>query len=279
MTFSIRPKARPSAREGRVACSESVAFGSRPLWANAGSPAAAGAAASRPGRGACGGRAGIALVITMIMLAVITTLAIAFLAITHRETGAVDQMARTTDSELVCGSGMERAKAEIAAVFRMRNYFTNGLEIMGPDLIVSVVPSLDESTNRLYPGRLKYDASPPVFVDTNRAGQNGSAEDRFFLDLNRNGVFEHTGYVPVTTDALGPKPGTFAYLLNAGIIVTNYMVGDPQWIGELHDPTIPHGPNNRFIGRYAYLIQPIGRSLDVNWIHNDAKVDTDPLPG
>src|SRR5262249_39732292 len=40
-----------------------------------------------------------------------------------------------------------------------------------------------------------------------------------------------------------------------------------------------HGPTNRFIGRYAFMIQPIGRSLDVNWIHNDAKAVKDPAGG
>src|SRR5262249_33442839 len=32
-----------------------------------------------------------------------------------------------------------------------------------------------------------------------------------------------------------------------------------------------HSRNNRFIGRYAYLVQPIGRSLDLNFLHNSAK--------
>src|SRR6185295_2658544 len=50
----------------------------------------------------------------------------------------------------------------------------------------------------------------------------------------------------------------------------NYLVGDPQWIGVLEHPNQPHGMNNYFIGRYAYLVVPIGRTLDINWIHNQA---------
>src|SRR5215510_12195363 len=58
---------------------------------------------------------GVALVITLILLAVITTLAIAFLALTHRETGSVDAMSRTTDAELAVDSAVERAKAQLMA--------------------------------------------------------------------------------------------------------------------------------------------------------------------
>ena len=36
-------------------------------------------------------------------------------------------------------------------------------------------------------------------------------------------------------------------------------------------PLEPHSPNNRYIGRYAYLVLPIGKTLDFNFIHNYAK--------
>src|SRR5262245_8332972 len=85
---------------------------------------------------------GVALVITLIMLAVITTLAIAFLALTYREGAAVDSLARTTDSELACESAQQRARAEILAPFARNDtnrfsWATNGLETMGPDFMVS----------------------------------------------------------------------------------------------------------------------------------------------
>jgi hypothetical protein len=221
---------------------------------------------------------GVALVITLILLAVIATLAIAFLALTYRETASVDAMGRTTDSELASDSALERAKAQIVAPFAFHNQGKDnfGSDVMGPDFTVSVawdtnridLPStpFNELTNMFR------DPSPPVFVDTNR-GTAGPAESRFFHDLNRNGLFEPTGFVPVTTDV--PDPGSgygFAFERDAsGVIVTNWLVGDPEWLGVLQEPNVPHGPNNRFIARYAFLIQPIGRSLDVNWIHNDVK--------
>ncbi len=197
----------------------------------------------------------MALVITLILLALITTLAIAFLALTHRETGAVDSMARTTDAEEASESALERAKAQIIAPFPFLNAVNNGTEIMGPDLTVSVC----HDTNWLKPSGMFLDPSPPVFINTNRADSSGPFDNRFYLDLNRNAHFEETGYVPLTDNA-------FAYIPDS----INWVVGDPQWIGILQDPIRPHLPDNRFIARYAFLIQPVGRSLDVNWIHNQA---------
>src|SRR5262249_31029176 len=91
-----------------------------------------------PWRAAWQTQRGVALVITLIMLAVITTLAIAFLGLTHRETGAVDAMGKTTDAELACDGALERAKAQIMAPFQLRNATNNGWEILGPDFFVSV---------------------------------------------------------------------------------------------------------------------------------------------
>src|SRR5262249_39722525 len=54
-------------------------------------------------------------------------------------------------------------------------------------------------------------------------------------------------------------------------LITNYYVGDPQWIGVLEHPDQPHSESNRFIGRYAFIILPSGKSLDVNSMHNSAK--------
>ena len=193
---------------------------------------------------------GVALVITLILLAVITTLAIAFLALTYRETAAVDSMARTTDSELACESAQQRARAEILAPFARNdtnkfNWATNGIETMGPDFMVSVgwhtnrlfddpsTPGVNELTNQFL------NPTPPVFVNTNRSGgPQGPFEDRFYLDLNRNRYFEDSGY------ARNIEVGRF------GTNEINWRVGDPQWIGILQDPRRPH-PRTRTTGPQA----------------------------
>ena len=53
---------------------------------------------------------------------------------------------------------------------------------------------------------------------------------------------------------------------------TNFQVGDPEWIGVLARPDQPYGPNNPFIARYAFIALPVGNSLDLNAIHNQALV-------
>ena len=34
---------------------------------------------------------------------------------------------------------------------------------------------------------------------------------------------------------------------------------------------LPHSPSNRFAYRYSYLVVPVGKTLDVNYIHNQAR--------
>jgi len=223
------------------------------------------------GRGT-GSASGVALVVTLILLVVITTLAVAFLALTGRETIAVGSSLSTTDSEQAAAAAAERALAQITASFFKRNTVipfpapaaigSTNYDIMGPDLMVSVARDM-------YPqvalDRLRVDASPPVNIWTNKLFNVPSAvEYRFYIDLNRNGRFEPTGYVPSTNELNAP-------ILDAGgNLLFEWRVGDPQWIGILRDPTRPHSPSNHFIARYAFIILPAGRTLDVNWIHNQA---------
>ena len=54
------------------------------------------------------------------------------------------------------------------------------------------------------------------------------------------------------------------------LATTNFQVGDPEWIGVLQRPDQPYGPNNPFIARYAFIAVPIGNTLDLNAIHNQA---------
>ena len=73
--------------------------------------------------------------------------------------------------------------------------------------------------------------------------------------INSNGNFIDTNGMEVAN-------------LNAPNVVYQNMVGDPEWIGVLEFPDRPHSPTNRFIGRYAYVVVPAGKTLDLNYIHN-----------
>src|ERR1043166_558346 len=226
-------------------------------------------------------QSGVVLVITLIMLSIITVMAVAFLALSRRERASVVHTQNSIDAELMASTALERGKAEIMA------YIIGQSNLLGPDILVSGSSrtnpfplyqfpffyygdprdGVDDDKDRQAITNLWRDARPPVFVGTNR-------EQRFYLDLNRNRRFETNGVLPVF-DVTG---NTILDPSNGVAMVAHYT-GDPEWFGVLSkrpflDPagTIPnlHSRDNRFIGRYAYLILPIGRSLDLNFIHNDA---------
>jgi hypothetical protein len=216
---------------------------------------------------------GVALVITLIMLSIVLIMAILFLGISRRErtsvTGNVEQTIARNSAE----HGQTRALAEIIArIAAQSNALAYGMlvstNLINPNGFQSGVSGFDNvgytyangqplSGNdiRLNQANLFYDPRPPVFVVNNR----GTNEFRYYLDLNRNGRFDTNGYQLVTL-ANGQTTGQ-----------TNFYLGDPEWIGILEHPDQPHSGSNRFIARYAFLVVPAGRTLDINYIHNNAR--------
>lgn len=233
---------------------------------------------------------GIALVVTLLMLSVITFLAVAFLVLTrgHRSavTVTIDQNTARTMSE----AAVARAQTEIIArmmgqqdmlsydYMASHNYVSAGGFVSGVADPNNVNYQTNASGAAMSSGptgakdwaqniaNLFFDARAPVFVQTNPSSPN--TDFRFWVDVNRNGKFETNGYLPVLDNNGLP------ILVGAGAgaaIQTNYFDGEPEWIGELQYPEFPHSATNRFIGRYAYLVLPIGKTLDWNYIHNYSK--------
>lgn len=223
---------------------------------------------------------GVALVTTLIMLAVVTMMAVTFLAISRRERASVQVTADQTDARNMADAALQRVQAEIVArMLASSNPFNYGLMVstnyIKPD---GFAPGNTNVDNVNYDYRIDgqrlsefdrirnvanlfYSPRPPVYVDTNG---NGAFDFRFYLDFNRNGRFESNGFLP-PVNALG-------YPISVGgARLTNFLVGDPEWIGVLERSDLPHSGTNRFIGRYAYLVLPSGKSLDLNFIHNQAK--------
>jgi len=232
--------------------------------------------------------AGVALVVTIILITVITFMAIAFLILSRREKGAVTTATDQNIAKLAADAALDRAKAEIIApILATTNAFnfdllvsTNFINWTGFD-----PAAVDHRTNVNFQYRvggapltanetlqnlanLLYSPRPPVFV-TNRLFAN-SHEFRFYHDLTRNGLYDRSGFWPM----IGPGGG---YLYPDGtegndpaLAVTNFVTGDPEWIGILARPDLPHSATNRFVARYAYFVVPSGKTLDVNYIHNQA---------
>ncbi|MGO8701587.1 MAG: hypothetical protein ACLQVY_28220 [Limisphaerales bacterium] len=236
-------------------------------------------------RGASGGGSrredGIALVITLLMLSVITFLAVAFLAMTRRDRAAATASVDVNSARAMSDAAFARAQAEIIARMMAqtdwlsydytvsRNYINQNGFVPGLPLNTTNV-NYDVYTGEILPmsstkgggadwaqniANLYYDPRPPVFVVTNPSFSTNS-DFRFWVDVNRNGRFETNGYIPTVTNEFG----NWNYY--------SFWNGEPEFIGVLNDPFSHHSSSNRFVGRYAYMVLPIGKTLDLNYIHN-----------
>jgi hypothetical protein len=217
---------------------------------------------------------GVALVITLIMLSIVLIMAVLFLGISRRERASVTGNIELTVARNAADHGQSRALAEmIARITTFNSPFAYGMAVstnlINPN---GFQPGVSSFTNvsytylngqplsgnadiRLNQANLFYDPRPPVFVVNN----NNVTEFRYYLDLNRNGKFDTNGFQTIiSTDGQTTKQSGFFW-------------GDPEWIGILEHPDQPHSGSNRFIGRYAFLVVPAGRTLDINYIHNNAR--------
>jgi hypothetical protein len=221
------------------------------------------------------------------MLAVITFMAIAFLVISRGERSSVGTATDQSLARLAADNALERAQIELVApMMASGNPFSSGLLVstnlinplgfLGGNANVSVYTSPTNVAYNYQKGgqlsqkdmlqnltNLLINPRPPVFIVTNRL--TGASDFRYYLDLNRNGVFEPTGWVGVTNSVGLPVRDS------KGNLLVDYVQGDPQWIGCLEFPDRHHSADNRFLYRYAYLVVPSSQAIDVNYVHNYAK--------
>jgi hypothetical protein len=219
---------------------------------------------------------GIALVITLILLSVTLIMAIAFLAISRREAGSVSTSTDTVTARLAADAALANAQAQIiASVLATTNPYISSLLVSTNYINTNgFVLNNSNPTNVNYDylsgggtlgqnqfvqnvANLLYLPRAPVFVP-NPTNSSMAADFRFFLDLNRNGQFETNGLVSEINNLGNPTGATLS------------EVGDPEWVGVLERPDVPHGPNNKFVSRYAFVAMPADGSLDLNAIHNQA---------
>ena len=222
---------------------------------------------------------GIALIITLILLSVTLFMAIAFLAVSRRERGSVVTETATVTARLAADSALAGAQAQIlATVLQTTNPFNFGLLVSTNYINAngfnnSYNNGLPNPTNVSYVygngnplntiddfnqnvANLFFLPRAPVFAYDRTTGSN---EFRFYLDLNRNRTFDANGRV-ANLEVQGLNVFTNGFIQE---------VGDPEWIGVLERPDAPHGPNNKFLSRYAFIALPAGNTLDLNAIHNE----------
>jgi hypothetical protein len=227
----------------------------------------------------------MALVTTLILLSVTLIMAVAFLSISRRERNAVTTTTDTASARLATDAALANAEAQIV----VNIFATTNVAAYNFGLLVSTnyingfgfVPNSANPTNVNYNdpsgapitgnnliqniANLYYLPRAPVYLINLVTHTN---ENRFYLDLNRNAVDDPNGWV-TNLDNTG-----------AGLGTASFQVGDPEWIGVLDHPDAPHGPNNRFVARYAFIAVPVGNTLDINAIHNQVFDEgTAPSPG
>ncbi len=221
---------------------------------------------------------GVALVITLILLSVITFMAVTFLVVSRKEASQVNTLTQQANAKFASEAGLEEAKAQIIAqMFTTSNGLNFGL-LVSTNFISATnfdtVNNVNALTNVTYVG-LPNASLPqmlnnmiilprvPVFIVTNKAAPN-NLDFRYYLDLNRNGRYDTNGLV-LNLDSNNAhhrhrRPFTFSV-----------QVGDPEWVGILNHPDQRHSSSNLFVARYCFIALPIGNSLDVNFIHNQAQ--------
>lgn len=237
---------------------------------------------------------GVVLVITLVMLSVVTFMAITFLAVSRRERAAVSVIEEQSRARMMAEAAVARSQAEvvsrIVASSNLLDYgflvSTNFISPYGFD--ASLAQVLPNPTNVNYErvmgggamtadspnwlrniANLQFDPRPPVFIQVTN-NPRFPLDFRFYLDLNRNGRFESNGLLPAVA-ANGRWLGTNGLPWRGGeAVLSNAFVGDPEWVGVLQQPGYPHSPSNRFVGRMAYVVQPAGKSLDLNFMGNHA---------
>jgi hypothetical protein len=201
-------------------------------------------------------RRGVALVITLIMLSMITFITVTFLLVTRSERKQVTQSANLTEAEMAVTTARERVLADIQA---------NILAVTNMDFF-RILISTNMETNMV---NAITNPRPPVFVVTNLS--RTQTEEQFYLDLNRNGFYDSWT--------------NFNTWMNFEPWAANGIASDPEWIGMLENPfmlnsflsntNLGHSGTNRYRYRYAYIAFPVGNMLDINTIHNQARLNSD----
>jgi hypothetical protein len=228
---------------------------------------------------------GIALVITLILISVTLIMAVAFLAISRRERGSVATSTDTANARLAAEAALASDEAQIVANALTQVAATNSPAIYGLLVSTNYINGSGFQTGSPNPTNVNYylpDGTPvagndfllnvsnlfylprlPVYMSNT---VTHAVENRYYLDLNRNGYPETNGLVP-----------NLSYNSSGQLVpdgTTSFQTGDPEWVGILSRPDVPHGPQNQALSRYAFIAVPAGNTLDLNAIHDQTATAT-----
>ena len=202
---------------------------------------------------------GVALVLTLIMLAIITIVTVVFLAAARRNRQSSTVRKDQTDAEFANETAFQRASAEIITniLAHRAPIGANGAMVNDPNLL-----AFDFFVSAPLSGA-------PLGYDVYATNWSiGTTNTRPFLNDEIPIVVNKAGSVDVYFDANRDRQFEDPH------DPANTPLGDPIWIGVRDRPEFGHGKTNRFVARYAYLALPVGKMLDLNTIHNAASSTT-----
>jgi len=178
---------------------------------------------------------GAVLVVALIMLAMITFLVVAFVGFARFERSSVSAAMRRTEAGFLMGDALALAqKRAIEDIALVSNNAAGPASLQG--LMVS----------RRNP--MRQGDWAPVYIDTD----NDGVQDLNSTYLNLNAEINAGGMGDPYFQATDPAKG---------------IVGDPEWLGVLADPTKPHSVENRYLARMAYMTVPVSRALSLRYNH------------
>ena len=178
---------------------------------------------------------GAVLVVALMMLAMITFLVVAFVGFARFERSSVSAAMRRTEAGFLMGDALALAqKRAIEDIASVSNNAAGPASLQG--LMVSRRNSMSQGD------------WAPVYIDID----NDGVQDLNSTYLNLNAEINAGGMGDPYFQSTVPARG---------------IVGDPEWLGVLADPTKPHSVNNRYLARMAYMTVPVSRALSLRYNH------------
>ena len=161
---------------------------------------------------------GAVLVVALVMLAMVTFLVVAFVGFARFERASVTASLKRTEAMFIQGNSQSVSwKTAVNHVFIDSN----------------ATPTIRVSQ------RFSTNQNVPVYIDT--TGDGVQDTNSTYLNLNAEVNNPLIGgdrlFQPSNPEAL--------------------VFGDPEWIGLLENPNEPHGPENHFVARTAYMVVPV----------------------
>ena len=179
---------------------------------------------------------GAVLVVTLMMLAMITFLVVAFVGFARFERSSVSAAMRRTEASFLMGDALALAqKRAIEDIALVSNNAAGPTGLQG--LMVSRRNAMSQGD------------WAPVYIDTD----GDDVQDLNSTYLNLNAEINAGGMGDPYFQSTVPARG---------------IVGDPEWLGVLADPTKPHSVENRYLARMAYMTVPVSRALSLRYNHS-----------